>query len=245
MWPCPSRRTAGSAVSSAPPSRSRGSTSARDLYWRIALAALIVAVLAALIGLFVSRRISGQMREIKEAPSASPAATSRTSCTCRSTLEFAAVAESLNAMAEELDEKIGTLTRERNEREAVLASMVEGVLAVDADERIIALNEAAAGLPTSTPRRPRAAVQEVLRNPDLQRVVAQTLRAHARGGRHRHARRRRGPLAAGQRHAAARRRRRGREPAPSSCSTTSRASSDSRRCGATSSPTSRTSSRRR
>ena len=54
------------------------------------------------------------------------------------------MAESLNPMAAELDEKIRTLTRERNEREAVLSSMVEGVLAVDAEERVIAVNEAAA-----------------------------------------------------------------------------------------------------
>jgi two-component system phosphate regulon sensor histidine kinase PhoR len=95
------------------------------------------------------------------------------------TLEFAAVAESLNSMAEELDEKIGTLTRERNEREAVLASMVEGVLAVDTDERIIALNEAAAALAGVTPQQAEGRlVQEVLRNPDLQHVVAQTLSGH-------------------------------------------------------------------
>ena len=62
------------------------------------------------------------------------------------TREFASVAESLNTMAEQLDEEIRTLTRERNEREAVLASMIEGVIAVDADERIITVNEAAARL---------------------------------------------------------------------------------------------------
>ena len=73
------------------------------------------------------------------------------------TEEFAAVAESLNHMAEELDDQIGTLTRERNEREAVLSSMVEGVLAVDLDERIIAVNAAAAGLIDVEPGARRAA----------------------------------------------------------------------------------------
>ena len=37
-----------------------------DLYWRIAVSTVVVAVIAALIGLFVSSRISRQMREIKE-----------------------------------------------------------------------------------------------------------------------------------------------------------------------------------
>ena len=150
-----------------------------ELYWRIALATLLVAVLAALIGLYVSRRISGQMREIKEGAERLAGGDFAYKLYVPRTLEFAAVAESLNAMAEELDEKIGTLTRERNEREAVLASMVEGVLAVDADERIIALNDAAAALAGVTPQQAEGhLVQEVLRNPDLQHVVAQTLSGH-------------------------------------------------------------------
>ena len=150
-----------------------------ELYWRIALATVIVAVLAGLIGLFVSRRISGQMREIQEGAERLAGGDFVYKLYVPRTLEFAAVAESLNAMAEELDEKIGTLTRERNEREAVLASMVEGVLAVDADERIIALNDAAAALAGVTPQQAEGhLVQEVLRNPDLQHVVAQTLLGH-------------------------------------------------------------------
>ena len=41
-----------------------------------------------------------------------------------------------------LDEKIRTITRERNEREAVLSSMVEGVLAVDHQMRVQFANQA-------------------------------------------------------------------------------------------------------
>ena len=150
-----------------------------DLYWRIALAAVIVALLAALVGLYVSRRISRQMSEIKDGAERLAGGDFAYKLYVPRTLEFATIAESLNSMAEELDEKIGTLTRERNEREAVLASMVEGVLAVDADERIIALNDAAAALAGVTPQEAEGhLVQEVLRNPDLQHVVAQTLSGH-------------------------------------------------------------------
>ncbi len=147
-----------------------------DLYWRIGLSTLLVAVLAAVIGLYVSRRISRQMREIKEGAERLAGGDFAHKLFVPRTEEFAAVAESLNRMAEELDDKIGTLTRERNEREAVLSSMVEGVLAVDLDERIIAVNAAAAGLIGAEPAAAEGrTIQEVLRNPDLQRVVAQTL----------------------------------------------------------------------
>ena len=89
------------------------------------------------------------------------------------------MAESLNQMAEELDDKLRTLTHERNEREAVLASMVEGVVAVDTEERVIAVNAAAARLLDTDPEAAEGkAIQEIVRNPDLQHIVAQTLDGH-------------------------------------------------------------------
>jgi two-component system phosphate regulon sensor histidine kinase PhoR len=106
-----------------------------SLNWRVGLAALGVAVGAAMIGLFVSSRISRQMREVKEGATAFAAGDFSHKLAVPRTAEFASVAESLNAMAEELDEKIRTVTRERNESEAVLVSMIEGVLAVDTEER--------------------------------------------------------------------------------------------------------------
>ncbi len=206
-----------------------------------------MALLAAVIGLWVSSRISRQMREIREGAERLAGGDFAHKLFVPRTEEFAAVAESLNHMAEELDEKIGTLTRERNEREAVLSSMVEGVLAVDPDERIIAVNAAAAGLIDVEPAAAEGrTVQEVLRNPDLQRVVARTLSGHQpveadivmRVGVEDRFLQANGTLLRGEDDDGA-------PSAPSSCSTTSRVSSGSRPCAATSSPTSRTSSRRR
>ncbi len=145
------------------------------LYMRIGLSAVVVAVVAAAIGLYVSRRISGQMREIKAGAERLAAGDFSRRLLVPRTEEFASVAESLNQMAAELDDKLRTLTHERNEREAVLSSMVEGVLAVDTDERVIAVNAAAARLLDTGPEAEGKAIQEVVRNPDLQTVVAQTL----------------------------------------------------------------------
>ena len=52
----------------------------------------------------------------------------------------------MNHMARQLGDRIGTIESQRNELEAVLSSMVEGVLAVDADENVISLNQAGARL---------------------------------------------------------------------------------------------------
>lgn len=150
-----------------------------SLYLSIGLSALIVAVLAALIGLYVTRRISGQIAQIKVGAERLAAGDFAHKLFVPRTEEFASVAESINKMAEDLDDKLRTLTHERNEREAVLSSMVEGVLAVDADERVIAVNAAAARLLETEPAEAEGkTIQEVVRNPDLQHVVAQTLDGH-------------------------------------------------------------------
>ena len=150
-----------------------------SLYGSIVISATVVAVLAAVIGLYVSRRISGQMREIKVGAERMAAGDFTHKLHVPQVEEFASVAESINQMGEELDGKLRTLTHERNEREAVLSSMVEGVLAVDTEERIIAVNAAAASLLDTEPAAAEGkTIQEVVRNPDLQHVVAQTLGGH-------------------------------------------------------------------
>ena len=150
-----------------------------SLYGSIAGSAVIVAVIAALIGWYVSRGISRQMAYIKVGAQRLAAGDFTQKLYVPRVEEFASVAESINQMAEELDDKLRRLTHERNEREAVLTSMVEGVLAVDTDERVIALNAAAASLLDTDPASAEGkTIQEVVRNPDLQHVVAQTLGGH-------------------------------------------------------------------
>ena len=171
------------------------------LYWRIGVGAAIVAAAAALIGLLVSGGISRQMRLVSDGAGRFADGDFSHKLTVPRTKEFAEVAESLNSMAEQIDQEIRALTRERNEREAVLVSMVEGVIAVDTDEHVIALNQAAASLLGAD----RAAavgrsIQEIARNPELQRAVAETLAGSPGGARTHPARGRRLTHSPSQRH---------------------------------------------
>jgi two-component system phosphate regulon sensor histidine kinase PhoR len=143
------------------------------LAWSMVAVAALVSLIAAPIGWFVARRITRPMHALTEGAERFAAGDLGRRLDVPATAEFAAVAESLNRMASELDDKLRSLTRERNEREAVLESMVEGVLAVDPDHRILTLNTAAAGLLGVDPAEVQgAAIEEAVRNPELQRVVA-------------------------------------------------------------------------
>ncbi len=86
--------------------------------------------------------------------------------------EVAGLAAALARVREQLVERGLTIGRQGTQQEAVLGSMIEGVLAIDARQRIVGMNRAAADLLSveldDVLRRP---LQEVVRNPDLRRFA--------------------------------------------------------------------------
>jgi two-component system phosphate regulon sensor histidine kinase PhoR len=58
--------------------------------------------------------------------------------------EFSELAAAMNWMAGQLGDRIDTISRERNQRQAILGSMEEGVVALDEMGRVIEVNPAAA-----------------------------------------------------------------------------------------------------
>jgi two-component system phosphate regulon sensor histidine kinase PhoR len=90
--------------------------------------------------------------------------------------ELSEAAAAFNRMADRVEQRIGLLARQNNEQKAVLASMAEGVLAVDSQERIISMNEASGrllGLDQAQVQGRR--LHEVVRNADLSRFVNRAL----------------------------------------------------------------------
>ncbi len=145
---------------------------------RIAGTAFLVALILAVLSLFVARRITRPLELMRAGAELFAGGQLDRRLASDGAEEIAALADSLNNMAAQLDERFQTVTRQRNELEAVLSSMIEGVLAVDNHERILRLNRAAAALFDVNVRtaigRP---VQEVLRKTELQHFISDTLRA--------------------------------------------------------------------
>jgi len=77
----------------------------------------------------------------------------------------------------QLNERFAAAESRRSELEAVLSSMVEGVAAIDTEERVISLNRAAAQMLSLDPKRAVGRpIQEIVRNAALQSLVAEALR---------------------------------------------------------------------
>ncbi|MFH1491089.1 MAG: ATP-binding protein [Pseudomonadota bacterium] len=143
---------------------------------RMIFAALIIAAIGAMFSYLVSRRITKPIKEIQDGAECF----SRGEFDCRlpvyGFVEIGSLSESMNRMAGELQKRISTITRQRNESEAVLSSMVEGVFAVDTEERVIHMNQAAGNILRCDLEDARGrSIQEVSRNVDLQNFVKATL----------------------------------------------------------------------
>lgn len=90
--------------------------------------------------------------------------------------EIARVSESLNALGDQLYLKFEAVVRQRNELEAVLFGMLEAVLAVDPEERVLRLNPAAERLfGTEETAALGRGVREIIRNTELHKFVRDTL----------------------------------------------------------------------
>jgi two-component system phosphate regulon sensor histidine kinase PhoR len=146
------------------------------MYVHLLWAGLAVAAGAAVLSLLIARRISQPIIGIERIAERFAAGELDLRVPTPASAELAALAGSLNRMAVQLGERITTITAQKNELDAILASMAEGVFAVDDRGCIVSANPAAAELLGLRPAEAQGRhVEEVIRDVDLQHFVRQTL----------------------------------------------------------------------
>ena len=158
-----------------------------SLNWKFAAIGLAVVGLAALLSYTSARRISRPLEEMRlgaerlargETMQLAPAGGEGLST------EMAALAAALNRMGAEIDRRIRLMIQQRNELEAMFASMADPVVAIDAERRVIRLNQAAAtlfNLPAEGVQ--GKAVEGVLRHAELLDLIDRTLADNSRQDR--------------------------------------------------------------
>lgn len=113
------------------------------IYIALALVAGLVIVMAGLLALVVSHKLTKPLAEIRDGAQRFARGDLGHRLYVSRTEEIGALAESLNQMAGQLDEKIRAVTEQKMRQDAILASMDEGVVAVDKSARLLSLNAAA------------------------------------------------------------------------------------------------------
>ena len=153
-------------------------TPLRHMYLQLLLGSLAVGILALFVGWTVSRRITLPLEDIRRGAVRFAEGDFSQRLPLSDAEEIAGLADAMNTMAAQLDERMKTVIQQRNEREAMLASMVESLLAIDKAESIISINRAAGRLLGVEPARVEGkSLASVVRNSALQQFVRAALRS--------------------------------------------------------------------
>lgn len=143
---------------------------------RLVTGALVGAAAALLAGWLLARRMAGPFEDLANAASQVAAGAIEVPLPASDVAEVSKLAGAIETLRGQLVERGLTIGRQGTQQEAVLGSMIEGVLAVDASQRIVSINRAAADLlgidAQSVLGRP---IQEVVRNADLRQFALQAI----------------------------------------------------------------------
>ncbi|NDH93696.1 MAG: sensor histidine kinase, partial [Planctomycetia bacterium] len=143
---------------------------------RLLIGFFIGSLVAILIGWMIAVRVARPARELARTARRVADGEAGVRMPGAEVAEFATIAAAVAVLRDQLVERGLTIGRQDTQQEAVLDSMIEGVLAVDVRQRIVGLNQAAANLLKldidAVIRRP---LQEVIRNPDLRRFALRAI----------------------------------------------------------------------
>ena len=148
----------------------------REIFLKIVWGCLIVALAVALVAWFIAQRITRPLEEMRLGAERFAGGAFTAKLREEGAEEVASLARAMNAMADQLDTRIKTIARQHSQLQAVFSSMVEGVITVDTEERILDINQAGARLLNIAPEKIRGKSALVtVRNLALQRFISQTL----------------------------------------------------------------------
>jgi two-component system phosphate regulon sensor histidine kinase PhoR len=148
----------------------------KGIYLKMALGALMVVILIAIASIFTIRRVSLPLEQMRKIAHRFSDGELSLRLPEHNSLEIGGLSEAMNQMAAQLNERIQTILKQRNEQEAVLSSMVEAVLAVDLKECVIDLNRAAESILNVEGEHVKGRyIHEIVRSTDLLGFVRKVL----------------------------------------------------------------------
>jgi two-component system phosphate regulon sensor histidine kinase PhoR len=150
-----------------------------QVYRTMFLAFAGIAVVAAFVTFLVAREITQPLREIRLLADWVAAGDFTRKAPTRAPDEIGHVAAALNRMAEELSARLEKLRAERAKLEAMISSMEEGVIPIDADGRIEGANAAARALFELRDAPQGLRLWEVIRLPGLEDASLKALRGRS------------------------------------------------------------------
>ncbi len=142
-----------------------------------ALGSLLATAIALPLGWLINSRFLKPLQEITRVSEEFTRSNFSRRANISTTDELGLLSMNLNRTAQIVEESIATITKDKNQLEALLSSMTEGVVAIDNHEKIFKLNEAACEM-LSLPKQKvlNRYLWEVIREPKLIGLIREVLK---------------------------------------------------------------------
>lgn len=115
----------------------------RSIYFPIGLGGAVIALIAISISLYFSFQISSPLTVMQNGAARFARGDLNQPIDIRGAQDFEVLANAMNHMAVQLSERIHFEVQNRSQLEAILSSMVEGVIAIDRNRNVISINHTA------------------------------------------------------------------------------------------------------
>ncbi len=136
-----------------------------EIQTKIVLSGIIIAFFTAIVCLIISRKISRPIEELRKNAEGISKGEYRFNRPRSNIEEIDNLHNAMKDMVNDLENRISTITKQRNEIEVILTGMDEGIIAIDNRENIISINRAAEEIfDTSNKDAQGRSVQEAIRN---------------------------------------------------------------------------------
>lgn len=151
-----------------------------EFYWGITFGGFVIILLSVLIGFFILKRFTNPLEKLQKWAENFTEGDLGYKLFPSNIDEIASLTESINRMAEQLSSRIEIIVDQRNEREAILTNMTEGILALDSKQNIVTFNRAAAEFfDLKLEDVLGKSIYEVLRITDLHKLVEETIKSES------------------------------------------------------------------
>ncbi|WP_456405447.1 two-component system histidine kinase PnpS [Caldithrix abyssi] len=145
------------------------------LQYQIILILLLGFLLILVLFYVVARRFSQPLLEVAECMEKVAAGDFKVRLPDFSAIELHRISAAFNQLIERMEDQLHKIHEQKNQQQAIFQSMNEGILAVNKEERIIAINRAAAEILNISADAKNRSMHEVIRNSELIKVIEQAL----------------------------------------------------------------------
>lgn len=148
----------------------------RSIYSSIILGGAVVLVVAVILSFWLAKNITAPLQELRGVAERLARGEFTARMSPPEATELAQLADAMNSMADQLHTRIETIVQQRNELDATLSSMTEGVVAIDPEENVISVNKAATFMLKCNPSLVFGkSLLEAVRNPELHEIAGRAL----------------------------------------------------------------------